>query len=270
MSMTAFLLFALTAADGLPHPAQLQLGTGLTEWIQSLSALQALLGVTGLALLTGSWRYVLKPTIGFVRQFNAGNKKLAALDPAQLETCVRELATVKEDVAKVRALLGPNGGTSLYDKVTMAGKSALLSQARLSTMFDIVVDRPMFETDAAGQFTSVNAAFEKSFDTSCDDMYGRGWINLLIPEDREPFVRAWHHAIADRRAFRSVARCVTQRTGFMRTGMCSWSMQPILEPSTDNVLAWMGAVEIPMSFLLPATGADTVAASAHGRTAGFG
>ncbi len=235
----------------------LVMGLGLAEWIQNLSALQAILGVTGLALLTGSYRYVVKPTVAFVRQFNAGNKKLAALDPNKIETCLSEIAAVKDDVARVRTLLGPNGGSSLYDKVTTAGQAALLSQARLSTMFDIVVDRPMFETDAAGHFTSVNAAFEKAFDTSCDDMHGRGWINLLIPEDREPFVRAWHHAISDRRPFRSVARCVTQRTGFLRTGMCSWSMQPILEPGSDTVLAWMGAVDTPMSFLAPAVAAGS-------------
>jgi len=217
-------------------------------WIDNLYALEAALGITGAGVLSLGWKFMLKPSIAFFRGVSATNLKLAAFDPAQLHACSKQIADVKGETAQIRALLGPNGGSSLYDKVTTAGKAAVMSQARLSTMFDIVVDRPMFETNALGDITSVNAAFERAFDTSCEDMRGRGWINVVIPQDRDPFVRAWHHAISDERPFRSTARCVTQRPGALRSGLCSWSMQPILEPGTDTVLAWMGAVDPPPEF----------------------
>lgn len=197
----------------------------LPLWIERLSLVQVVLAVIGvpslIALVLGGWRRVVLPSVRFIRRVNAA-----------LET-----------VERIRETLGPNGGKSLYDKVAVASQAAQLSQARQSAMLDVVVDRPIFEADANGDFTWVNAAFERTFETSCDDMAHRGFINIIMPEARQRFVEDWHHAVADDRAFYSIAWCVTQRGSQPRMAICRWSAQPIRDKATGEAIAWMGAIE---------------------------
>lgn len=207
----------------------------IQDWLESFSLLQKIIGVPSLAALVMLvWRYVLRPSIEFVRRLNAGMVKLADFDPAQFRLCI-------QDVGSIKSALGPNGGRSLYDKVEVAGRSARMSEARLSTMLDVVVDRPLFQADAKGEYTWVNAAFEKAFETSCDDVNGRGWINLVVPEDRDRVVREWRHAIIDCRMFSTMARFRTGRQQRLLIGL--WTAQPICDDSTGEVIAWMGAID---------------------------
>ena len=205
----------------------------MTDWIANLTVLQAVLAVL-VVVVPVAWRYALRPSIAFARRINAGLVKLDAFDPVQFATCVAE-------VARIRVAIEPNGGHSLYDKVSAAGKAAQLGQARLSTMLDVVVERPMFEADEKGDFTWVNAAFEKTFETSCDAMGGRGFINLILPEDRDRFIRDWRHAVQDRRPFITMVRYLTMRSGTHVTGRCS--AQPITDEVTEKAIAWMGAID---------------------------
>lgn len=193
----------------------------IADWLPRLSLLQAIIATIVAASPLGvlAWRFVIKPALNFLRQW---------------KTCV-------DDVGEIKKALTPNGGNSLYDKVDFAARSSRISQARISTMFDVVVDQPMFEADAKGEFTRVNTAFEKMFETSCDRMSGRGWFNCVIPEDRDQVVREFHHSVADRRALSTMARFVTQVGGFVL--IVRLTAQPIEDETTGDVVAWMGTVE---------------------------
>lgn len=207
----------------------------MLEWFQSLDVVLKVIGVPSLAMLiAGLWRYVVRPSVSFVQRLNAGMVKLAEFDPLKFATCV-------SDVANIKAAVGPNGGRSLYDRVEVASRAARMSDARMSTMLDVVVDRPLFQADDKGEYTWVNAAFEKAFESSCDDVCGRGWINLVVPDDRDRVVREWRHAIIDRRAFSTMARFRTSRSHRIVIG--SWSAQPICDDSTEEVIAWLGAID---------------------------
>jgi PAS domain S-box-containing protein len=191
----------------------------MIEFLEGLSLLQTALGVTVVSSLGLVWRYVLKPSIAFGRRVSVA---LAGIE-------------------RIQAMLGPNGGKSLYDRVDAAGRSAQLSQARLSTMIDVVVERAMFETDERGDFTWVNEAFERTFETSVDEMAGRGWINLIVPADRDRFVRDWRHAVGDNRPMNTMAQYLTLRRGLPITGkVCA---RPILDDLSGKAIAWMGTID---------------------------
>lgn len=209
----------------------------MQEWLGSLSLVMKILGVPSLAAVVMlTWRYVVRPSIDLTYRLNAGMVKLEAFDLTEFKTCVSDVQRIKEAV-------GPNGGRSLYDRAETAFRSARLNEARLSTMIDVVVDRPMFEANSAGDFTWCNRALENTYETSCDNMAGRGWINLILPEDRDRVVRELRHAVADRRSFQTMARFVTQRAG--ATVMARFSAQPIVDESAGEpvVIAWMGAID---------------------------
>jgi PAS domain S-box-containing protein len=190
-------------------------------WLDRLSLLQIALAVIGVPSLIGLgmrlWKRVVKPSVRFVRRVNTA------------------LVTV-EAISKN---LGPNGGKSLYDKIESYGHSQRLSEARLSAVIDVVVDYAQFEADSNGHFTRVNTAFERLIETSTADMVGNGWINVILPQDREHFVKDWQHAVRDCRAFHSSGRFVTQRGLVTFVARCK--AEPVLD-STGKVIGWMGAV----------------------------
>lgn len=197
----------------------------MPQWIENLSLLQAILGVSA-AVAPIAWRYAIKPAVAFIRRLNAMGLQVQELSASMVQ---------------IQATLGPNGGRSLYDRVTAAGKSAVFNQALMSTMVDVVVDRPVFEADAKGLFSRVNVAFEKIYETSCDEMADRGWINLLIPEDRDRVIRDYYHAVSDGRSFSTPARVLTIRNGILI--VAKFSARPVRDPSSDVVIGWMGAID---------------------------
>lgn len=197
----------------------------MPQWIENLSVLQAILGASAAAAPI-VWRYVIKPSLAFVRRLN---------------TMGLEIKELNASVGRIHANLGPNGGSSLYDRVAAAGRSATFNQALMSTMVDVVVERPVFEAQASGEFSRVNVAFERMYETSCDEMATRGWINLIIPEDRDRVIRDYHHAVRDGRSFSTPARLLTLRSGTLI--VARFSARPVCDPSSDVVIGWMGAID---------------------------
>lgn len=190
-------------------------------WLDSLNkAQQFLIGLPVLvAALFTMWKFSVRPTVLFVRQ---------------LKDCICDVATIK-------AAVGPNGGRSLYDKVEAGARAARLIEARLSSILDVVVDRPMFIAGEDGSFSWVNKAFERTFETTLSDAAGRGWINLLLPEDRDRVVKEWIHAVRDKRAFNTRARCLTNIQSALLMGR--WSAEPVLDPADDELIGWIGTIE---------------------------
>lgn len=207
----------------------------LLQMIENWSLAQKVLGLPSIgALLAFVWVYALRPTARFLVRLNAG----AAAGIA-----------CQAGLDELRKKLEPNGGDSVYDKVERAAASAdaanrssRITSAKLTTMMDVVVQRALFQADTDGAFTWVNAELEKTFETSCDAMAGRGWVNLLLPADRDRVLREFKHAIRDRRSLVTSTRCVSQRSGvqFVARLAC----EPVLDEAGDGaVIAWLGAID---------------------------
>lgn len=128
---------------------------------------------------------------------------------------------------RVEAELGPNGGSSLKDQVTMIA-------ARQAAIFDGQA-RAAFQADRAGRFTSVNRAFEQLVGYPQRDLLGMRWVNLLHQDDAEAFMVVWQHAISDGRILRRTCRIVTASDVTLSVSI---DAVPILV--RDQAVEWQG------------------------------
>ena len=204
----------------------------MMTWFSNLHiVLQALIAASTVAAsLYAVWRNVIRPARDFLRS----------------------LRTMVRSVEEIRSYVGPNGGRSLFDRVNDQGRLQRLHDARLSTVLDVVVDDAMFQTDADGRWTWANSALEKIFETPSDHTVGKGWINLLLPEDRDRAIREWEHAVRDQRDFMTMTRMVTQLRGVELK--VRWKAQPIVDELEKKVIAWIGTLK-PVSVHDPAEAA---------------
>lgn len=131
---------------------------------------------------------------------------------AGVERMVSDVATMKDEVSsmkgeisaisrRVEGELGPNGGGSMKDQVTIIA-------ARQAAIFDSMA-RPAFQADASGRFMSVNRAFEMMTGYPARDLVGMGWVNLIHQDHVEAFMVAWEHTIRDGRILRRECLLVT-------------------------------------------------------------
>lgn len=195
----------------------------MMTWLTNLTAAQQL--VIGLPAMGAAfysiWRFVLRPIRDFFRRLRA----------------------TMDHVEEIRGWIGPNGGKSLSDKTNTTSRIARRLEALMSTMFDIIVDRPMFLTDEHGNFTRVNTAFEKVFETTCDRVRGRAWIRLVLPEDRDSVVKEWDFAIkTDERGVDLQGRFVTQGDE-PQIALCRLCAEPVIDDGSDKPIGWMGSIE---------------------------
>lgn len=133
---------------------------------------------------------------------------------------------------RVEAELGPNGGGSMKDQVTVIA-------ARQAAIFD-GMSRPAFQADATGRFVSVNRAFESMTGYPSRDLLEMGWVNLIHQNEVEEFMIAWHHAIDDGRILRRA--CVIVTATDMKLTVC---VDAIPVKVGKRVIEWQGTFEKP-------------------------
>lgn len=103
-------------------------------------------------------------------------------------------------LAQILHQLFPNGGGSLFDKVTGIENAVNTHDAKFKAYQD--ADRVQtFEADQAGRITWTNTGIEKLFKRSPDEMQGFDWLNGVEPSEQESVGRRYKEAIADRRGF---------------------------------------------------------------------
>lgn len=67
---------------------------------------------------------------------------------------------------------------------------------------------PVWETDAHGNCTSVNDAYERLTQRQQDDLVGNGWEDIVAKEDYERLMTRWRASVRDRATFAGEFRLV--------------------------------------------------------------
>lgn len=155
---------------------------------------------------------------------------------AGVSQMVADVGAMRGEISEIRRRvegeLGPNGGGSMKDQVTVIA-------ARQAAIFDSM-SRPAFQADAAGKFVSVNRAFEAMTGYPARDLLEMGWVNLIHQDEVEEFMIAWHHAIEDGRILRRACAIVTASD--VQLAVC---VDAIPVKVGQRVIEWQGTFERP-------------------------
>jgi PAS domain-containing protein len=96
--------------------------------------------------------------------------------------------------------LRENSGKSIKDTLKRVEETQLL----IVNKHRIILDDHNFgviETDAEGNITWANQTYLQIVNADLRDVLGNGWINSICPKERDKVFKAWHTAIAQKRAF---------------------------------------------------------------------
>jgi PAS domain S-box-containing protein len=152
----------------------------------------------------------------------------------------------EDTIAKVDVMskaLGPNGGASLYDKITATEERSQLTGVRTDWLCD-QLDRPSFECAPDGANVRINSSFTNQFGYSAAEMLGQRWVRMVLGDDRDRVMTEWTHAIDDQRMFESTYRAITRAGVAMRVRVVA---EPQPHPQTGKVIRWLGRIEIVKS-----------------------
>lgn len=105
-----------------------------------------------------------------------------------------------DKIDKVSSTLGPNGGTSLYDKVVGIDKKISITDARTQSLHSALGLAEWF-SDIHGQTVAVNDMASRITGRPESDFLDNNWINVLHPDDRDAVVEEWLETVKDRRTF---------------------------------------------------------------------
>jgi PAS domain S-box-containing protein len=146
--------------------------------------------IAGATVLGASWKYALKPLVNSWR--DGRNFK------AEARSAFAELRT--------------NGGSSLKDAVLRIDASSQKQEARWLA----IVDRdsqPTYECAPTGECTQANKAICELFGLSREEMMGNGWLEGVIPSDREKAFDAWNAAVSKNLPYECEYTSRNHRTG---------------------------------------------------------
>ncbi len=188
----------------------MNLSEGIDSWWKALSVLGA---ASGLA-----WRYVINPS----------------------RKAIRRVTDVCDQVDVMSKSLGPNGGSSLADKIDETRDTMLLVKADVNDLLDHT-SKPLWAADEAARCTRVNRAFEETFGYPHAELLGSGWLLHVATEDRERVTRDWDSALRERRAFR--VRCHYLTAAGLALDVLIRG-EPVVDGREAAVIGWRGAVEI--------------------------
>lgn len=118
-----------------------------------------------------------------------------------------ELTEMQALLLQIDKELHPNGGSSTRDildecmgYLRRAENRQIISEQKYRAMLSNA-SYAVFEADAHGECIWVNATYRNLVGKSTEEMQGNGWVNVLVPEDREDVYDAWMDAVNQRRDF---------------------------------------------------------------------
>ncbi len=190
-------------------------------WLAAIVAPSGIVYALVRPALLRLWRWATAP---IVDHFRGVHRMVATVDRME-----GEVTQIKR---RVEAELGPNGGGSMKDQVTVIA-------ARQAAIFDSMA-RPAFQADATGRFVSVNRAFEMLTGYPARDLLGMGWVNLIHQDHVEAFMVAWNHTIRDGRMLRR--ECVLVKASGDELSVC---VDAVPVKAGARVLEWQGTFETP-------------------------
>lgn len=100
--------------------------------------------------------------------------------------------------------------------------------AAVEEKYHLVVDQArviVFQTDAAGQITSMNRAWTEITGFTEEDSLETAFSNYIHPDDRGCYQRYWSAVMRQQTDFRQEVRWITKNTGFRWMEVCQWGLR---------------------------------------------
>ncbi len=123
---------------------------------------------------------------------------------------LHDLSELIPIVQYLKAELSTNGGQSIKDKI-----NRMAQDLRVLKLHDRISSdnspQCLFETDAEGRCTYVNAALAALFSMSRDEMLGNGWLKAIPPDERVEQWTGWMDAVKAGIPYDSVYNVVNPR-----------------------------------------------------------
>lgn len=147
----------------------------------------------------------------------------------------------------VAAQVLPNGGSSITDKINIIEGQTRSTQRAVETLAAkqkatiYLNDVPMFETDANGNCTFVNKAYQDITGLPFQSCLGEGWQHALHPDDFDRVVDGWARCMATGTEFIMDFRWVQSQTGMIYYVTCRAT---ITRDLSKNPFGAVGAIEI--------------------------
>lgn len=121
-------------------------------------------------------------------------------EAVKARAAMRDVASLKKDVAEILEHVGPNGGKSIKDQVTRIELQLTEAVARLSAIDDDS-STPGFEVDVSSRIIHVNKALTDLLECSAEELIGREWLNLVRRDARIHVISEFQHALNEERSF---------------------------------------------------------------------
>lgn len=140
-------------------------------------------------------------------------------------------------IDKACETLSPNGGKSIYDRISSVDKKLCISEVRSRTLVTNL-EIGEWQSDINGQCTFVNSAACRMLNRTEADFIGRNWVNVIYPEDRERVIEEWDRAVQERRVFELQYRWLHFDGHPVEIGVTA---TPLID-STSTVIGWLAVV----------------------------
>lgn len=122
---------------------------------------------------------------------------------ARWDKLARELIAQNEQLAAIKHMLYPNGGTSMFDmqiKTVSQVKDIILKlnglQVSNRNTWDIL-DISSWESDSLGRITYVSVAFCELIGALPTEVMGNSWVGRVASWDRDMVVKLWKESVAN-------------------------------------------------------------------------
>lgn len=125
-----------------------------------------------------------------------------------------KISQLMEDVGEMKAILSPNGGSSIADKINRIDEKVHSIEDRTlhfeQEQLMIAAELPfgIYHTDRDGRMTYANSYYRRLTGRSIEELLGTGWINSIHPNDRGIAFQQWTDAVRDERDYDDVQRLV--------------------------------------------------------------
>lgn len=163
---------------------------------------------------------------------------------------VKRIGSVMDTVEKMSKYIGPNGGSSLMDKVNKLGDKidelhqsleARFSELQTTVRVSMDLSKELWwETDSMGGFVWVSRKYLEVINSRTVDMLGNGWVSTIHPDDRPAVFTEWKRCVADARDFRMKYRLIDSDGNTLNVR----SFASPLKKSDHVVAGWLGSTEV--------------------------
>ena len=156
--------------------------TSIIAFLVANATLIGIIPVIGGIIFT-LWKYFINPKIWI-----------------PIKTQWNDIQLNNKRTAKIYETLGPNGGSSFYDKVVAIDKKISYNLVRLAVTNEINGIGEWF-SDLDGRCTYINTTALLLTNRIEDDFLGMNWMNVIHPDDRNRVHDEWISSIREKRNF---------------------------------------------------------------------